>query len=331
MRSLMKYTLAISLFFTIFCFCSVSAETSGAYTYTVANGEASITGYSDYKSSDIIIPATLGGYPVTAIGDSAFKNKSNLISVVVPEQVKSLARYSFYENEQLESITLPDGLTTIGGSSFGHCHHLKNINLPAGLICINGGTFSYCTNLKNIVLPDSIQSIGTTAFFGSGITDIAVPNNVTSIGNQAFSFCLSLENITLGEKVQTIGNAPFYGSEILSTITVSANNPYFSSLDGVLFNKDKTELVCFTAGNPITSYTVPESVMRIGKEAFYNCKNLQNVKLGNNILDISEYAFYECRNLTSVILGENITTIANGAFQYCAALSDITFGLKYNP
>ena len=176
------------------------------------------------------------------------------------------------------------------------CNELvTKIEIPAEIedipvVEIESSAFNGCANLTSIIIPDSVTSIGDFAFENcSGLTSITIPDSVTSIGDHAFYNCSSLTNIT-----------------------VSENNKYFSSLNGVLFNKDKTELVTYLTGNERTEYAIPDSVTSIGDRAFYKCSSLTSVIIPDSVTHIGYNAFKYCKNLTSIIIKNPNCEISNG-------------------
>ena len=144
----------------------------------------------------------------------------------------------------------------------------------------------------------TVTSIGVRAFMNcSGLTSVTIPNSVTFIGDKAFS-CSRLENIN-----------------------VDSENDNFSSLDGILYNKDVTNLICCPEAK--TSVTIPNSVTSIGEYAFCGCR-LTSVTIPNSVTSIGASAFYECRSLTSVTIPNSVTSIENSTFRNCSRLTSVT-------
>ena len=183
---------------------------------------------------------------------------------------------------------------------------VTKIEIPAEIedipvVEIESSAFNGCANLTSIIIPDSITSIGDFAFENcSGLTSITIPDSVTSIGDHAFYNCSSL-----------------------TSITVSENNKYFSSLNGVLFNKDKTELITYPIGNERTEYTIPDSVTSIGNFIFYNCSSLTSITIPDSVTSIGNFAFYNCSSLTSITIPDSVASIGNSAFYNCSSLTNI--------
>ncbi len=125
-----------------------------------------------------------------------------------------------------------------------------------------------------------------------------------------------------GLPIKDIQTDMFYYCPMLKSINVDENNEYFSSIDGVLFNKDKTNLLCRPRGKADEQYSVPEGVMEISSNAFYNCSSLKSVTMPDSVIQIGESAFSDCYNLTNIKLSNNITAIKSKTF-YCCGLTSL--------
>ena len=215
--------------------------------------------------------------------------------------VKSTRDWAFADCKSLTSISVPDSVNAIGNGAFSGCSSLASINIPNSVTTIRGSAFCNCLSLTSITIPESVTSIEIAAFSG----------------------CSSLTNITIPDLVDTIGDHAFYNCSSLTNITVSENNKYFSSLNGVLFNKDKTELITYPNGNERTEYTIPDSVTSIIEGAFAYCSNLITVKIPDSVTDITDKTFYVCSSLTSVTIPDSVTHIGYNAFKYCKNLTSI--------
>ena len=189
------------------------------WTYTVSNNQASLGGGSESSQAvstsmtgTIVIPLTLGGYPVTRIRD-----------------------YAFFYCSRLTSITIPDGVTSIGECAFANCSALTSVTIPNGVTSIGSGAFSNCSRLTSITIPDSVTSIGSVAFSNcSGLTSITIPDGVTSIGNSAFEWCYQLTTITIPDGVTSIGNRTFY--ECGGLMSVQIPNSVTNIGNGVFYD-----------------------------------------------------------------------------------------------
>jgi hypothetical protein len=164
------------------------------------------------------------------------------------------------------------------------------------------------------------------------LTQITIPNTVTNIECYAFDGCSSLTNIVIPRTVTSIGFNPIYNTtndsfgrcKNLKAITVDTNNPVYSSLDGVLFNKDRTKLIQFPAGRA-GSYTVPNGVTCIGNRAFDGCDRLTGVKIPKTVTSIGDNAFMGCPQLRNIKIPSSVTSIGTCIFLYDRNLDHFVF------
>ena len=154
------------------------------FTYSIRKGKATITKYNG-ECGGVVIPDTLGGYPVGEIGNRAFSGCSGLISVTIPDGVTSIGDSAFRGCGSLTSVTLPGSVTSIGAYAFSNCTSLQSIAIPGSVTAIGGNAFKGCSSLQSVIIPDSVTSIGNYAFYGCG-------NNLifyVQKGSYAEAFC----------------------------------------------------------------------------------------------------------------------------------------------
>ena len=196
----------------------------------------------------------------------------------------------------------------------------------------NNGTITitgYTGTPTTLTIPSTtngypVTRIGSSAFYNcTSLTSITIPNGVTSIGDSAFSYCTSLTNITIGSGVTSIGSNTFYYCCSLTAISVDTNNLVYSTVDGVLFNKNQTTLVEYPGGIDKTSYTIPSSVTNIGDSAFSYCTSLTNITIPNSVISIGDRAFFYCTSLTNITIPNRLTNIGESAFSGCHSLTGI--------
>lgn len=160
--------------------------------------------------------------------------------------------------------------------------------------------------------------------------DVLIPSildgyTVTGIGVSAFYDCYKITSITIPDSITTIGESAFDGCTGLTSITVSSGNTNYSSIDGVLFNKDATVLVQYPIGNTATSYVIPDSVTKIGMGAFYGCTSLTEINISSNVESIGDIAFSNT-GITSINIPDNVTNMGNYTFNSCNSLASISIG-----
>jgi len=227
-----------------------------------------------------------------------------------PSDAISLYTYKDY----ILTAVIENGITSIGNDMFKGCNSLTSVKIANSVKSIGWEAFANCTKLSNVEFVE-----------GSVTTEITF---------RTFAYCSNLTKIELPKNVKITGARPFEGCYNLTDIIVSSNNPYHSSVDGVLFNKNKTELLCFPSGAG-TSYTIPSGVDVIGSYAFSFNKILKNVVLPTNIEEIEQDAFAYCWVLESITVPSTVTEIGAYAFDFCSELKtatiygkDVTFGYK---
>lgn len=285
---------------------------------------------------DVVIPSTIGGVAVTAIGVSAFARNSALTSVILPTGLISVGHDSFSRCTGLLAVTIPASVTSIASAAFGSCPKLAGITVLPGnqafssqdgfLLTADGKTLVKCPagTTGDLAVPSYVTTIADHAFVGcASLSAITIPSSVTSIGNWAFEGCARLVTITIPSSVTGIGWRAFIGCEKLTDITVTNGSESYSSQAGFLLSADKKTLVACPAGKAGAA-VVPAGVTSIGDSSFFGCKALTSITLSDSVTRIEGWAFYDCTGLTVLTIPSDVTVIGGFAFGVCTGLSTLT-------
>jgi hypothetical protein len=310
------------------------------FTFTTNNGSITITGYTGSGGS-VVIPATINGIPVTSIGGiglrGAFANCPTLTSVTLPTNLVSIGIHAFFSCPNLTNVLIADGITNIGAYAFTLCTSLTTItvdtNNPA-FSSVAGVLFNRNQTtlvqypgglLGSYMIPSTVTSIGDEAFQNTFLTNIIIPDSVTNIGNNAFGADTNLVTVTLPKSIVGIGTGDFLYCTSLKAIIVDTNDPAYSSLGGVMFDKGQTMLIQYPeAGSG--SYIIPGSVTNIGYLAFAECSGLSGVTIPNSVTTFEFGAFTGCTSLTNIVIPNQVTSLGDNTFSDCTSLTNITLG-----
>ena len=268
---------------------------------------------------------------VTSIGDCAFGGCISLTSVSIPDGVISIGFAAFESCSLLTGVTIPNSVTGIGDYAFGYCSSLISVTIPGSVTSIGEAAFAggstsvnvsrenknYCSvdgglydkqkttifhpgKIQNgaFRVPDGVNRIGDSAFFDcTSLTSVIIPKSVTSIGSLAFLGCIRLTNVTIPDGVTSIGDAAFAGSS--TSVNVSRENKNYCSVDGGLYNKQKTTIL-HPGKIQNGTFRVPDGVTSIGDYAFDGYRSLTNVTIPDSVTNICYGAFLDCIKLTDV-------------------------------
>ena len=295
---------------------SVSALVEGMYTFLLNDDEASvtITDVNENIAGQVVIPSTLRGYPVTAIGEGAFWSCDNITAVEVPVGVVDIGKSAFIYCDNLISVFLPKGLLVVGEDAFMACGELQNINIPNTVKTIGECAFFDCYDLKSIVIPNSVTSVGSMAFAGcSSLTEITIPGNIETVSSGLFCYCAHLKSVVVEKGITSIASTAFSECSRLTDITIP------NSVTSI-------EQYAFSECTSLIKITVPGSVKSIGFRAFSGCKSLTNITLEMGIASIASHTFMDCTSLKEVAIPTTVTVIENDLFKNCQSLTDISFG-----
>jgi len=270
---------------------------------------------------------------VTTIGYAAFYDLAQLKSVIIPESITKIDSFAFYRCSALTEISIPKNVNDIGLYSLGYCENLQNIYVSPenmhfagvdGVLCNNNGTrlITYPVGRTDVVIPESIQTIGSRAFFACNkITSITIPKYITKLEHGPIDSCKNLEEVII------VGDADFDYSIFDSCDKVASikavDSTKYTSIDGILYNKDVTTLIrCPTV---IDSIIIPNTVKTVGEGAFYECEKLKEVIIPEGVTNIGDYAFDLCYGLRNITIPKDVQSIGNWAFYGCSKMEHVYY------
>mgnify|MGYP004656269215 CR=1 FL=1 len=281
------------------------------------------------------------------IGYAAFI-KSSIESIIIPASVTKLGSLVFSKCNSLTSVVFEDGITIkeIPYSAFSSSSAIESIEIPESVEIIESIAFAYCTKLKNVSISDKITQVGNDAFKSTallksmsysngvkyldgwavdlkyGVENIVIKEGTKGLADGFFNFDSVIKTISLPASLQYVGEQSFLSSENIVSVTVADNNNYYSSLDGILYNKEKTELIYYPKGKTDESFTAPSTVKVIYDCAFYQ-SSVKNVVLPEGLEKIGNSAFWSNKALESINFPSTLLDVGDTAFEYCSVLDGI--------
>ena len=234
------------------------------------------------------------------IKNGMFKNTSSLQTVKLGNRITEIESEAFFMCSSLESVTLGDNITSIGSRAFAYCSNLLTIKLPKNLKVIGSGVFMSCTKLTGFEIPEALEKIESGAFLG----------------------CSSLNSITIPAGLSEFDPNVFVGCSIYN-VYVNSENPYYSSIDSVLYSKDQKTLIHYPSARSDAEYTVPSGTEVIGSYAFSAATKIKSVILPATVEVIEDMAFFSCAGLEGIELA-SVKEIGLGAFTLCVSLKSVT-------
>lgn len=258
------------------------------------------------------IPSEIDGRIVTEIKGSAFRDRTRLIKVIIPDTIKTIGDYAFHQCIRLETVEIPDSVEYIGWNILESTPWLEsqpegcviagdniliaytgsetNVVIPYGVKIIAGCAFEGCTSMMSVEIPETVREIGGLAFSGcTQLTECNIPYGTETIGSYAFHWCAALQKVDIADSVTTIGNHAFAGCSSLISIKL------------------------------------PMGLQRIETAAFYECSSLTTINIPGSVSEISSQAFYRCVSLSEVTLNSTVTSVGTDAFSGCSGMQRIVF------
>lgn len=296
--------------------------------------------YGTYYSGDVVIPSQVSKYgntyTVKRIGENAFLDSERLHSVTIPETVDSIHYGAFVwctgltnievngNNPYFQSIDgvvfnkaitkllhfpnakggdyiIPDGVKSISTYAFTTNKVLRSVLMPSTLTHIENHAFGICDNLYDVQLSSSLEYIGDDAFSSCPLDNISLPEGLKYIGNAPFSFT-NLKEIYIPKSVEYIGETSAIGyNPSLEKIDVAPDNKYYTSIDGILYDKALTRVLVCPSNIDYRIVTLPSSITKINTCAFHTVIPLTKIVIPSGVSQIGDGAFYYCSNLSQVV------------------------------
>ena len=275
----------VMLFAALTVFCA-SAETEGIFTYTVSGGEATVTKVDYNGVKDIMIPETLGGYPVTTLGSNCFQDDDNTFG------------------DEVDTVFIAKTITSI--SDAFHYSDIKQIIVDEDNPNFASDSFGVLFNKDMTVL------IRAACAFCPG--SYTIPGTVITVASKAFHTCLLLEEVTIPGTVEVVDDQAFFQCISLKKLTVEEGKTIFGG-------SGNTFAWCYS----LKEISIPSTLGVIAGSAFTECNALETIVIPEGITEIKLYAFESCPALKRVYLPSTIQTIGKGAFGNCTALTDICY------
>lgn len=287
--------------------------------------------------SEIELPNSL-----VYIGDSAFSMCNSLKSINIPKKVKIINANTFSDSG-LEKINFSEGLKIIKQSAFSYCRALRTLELPDTLETLEKDAFLNCTLLTEVKFPNSLISIPERCFENcNSLKEINFSDSILSIEANSFSYCSLLKNVYIPKNLINIDSKAFSNCNNLVSISVDSENKVYDSrnnCNALIETKTNTLLIttknttleegieiigaCAYKDSDISNIFMPDTVKKIGDNAFQNCQLLKKIQLSKNIEYIGEFAFENCISLKDIVIPKKVNLIKESTFSGCYRLINI--------
>lgn len=310
----------------------------GDWAYTIsANPQDGVT-ITRYTGGDtnVVIPGTLGGYPVRTVESDAFPR--TVTSIFFPKEVTEIRHLGFSSMKTLERFIVEEGNENYFSRDgvlyqssqegkklfcFPQAKQMAEVTIPEDVMGIGSYAFYKCAGIENVVIGDHVTAIEQRAFSDSSVKNLTLGSGLKSFRADAFQGCSQLETVSISGGMvlqEEWEENPFYACVGLREISISGDGGQYTLRDGVLFGNDGKRLLVYPSMKTGDSYEVPDIVEEIGDGAFYRSRYLKQVKLPVNLKEIGAYAFKGAELLQSVTGAEQLKIIGESAFYSCKKL-----------
>lgn len=263
---------------------------------------------------------------VISIGSMAFSNCTALYEMILSENLEKIGDGAFLNCTAIQRMILPERLRRIGMMAFSGCQSMSEVIIPASVQSLPDSVFLNCIAMQRVVLSEGLISISTSTFKNcTALQEIQFPNTLQTIRSNAFENCSSLQRIHIPASMLDLSANAFSGCISLSEVTVAAESPYYTMVDGVLMTADQKTLVFYPPSMSQVHYTVPETVETIESYAFQDSIQLQFLTIPATVKTVEPYACYDADSIKEVVLN-GAPVIQKYAFQSCDQLETVTFG-----
>lgn len=268
--------------------------------------------YWIYRPSDKVLTIRGTGpmYDFRGQGAAPWKKALDIQHIVIDEGVTSIGDYAFWDNPELLTVSIPEGITYIGKEAFGRCTGLTEVIMPDSVTRLGEKVFDGCTALENVKLSAGLEGLPNYAFYGCfRLKEIELPEGMVYLASYVFQNC-PLTSINFPESLIQIVNATFSGCS-LTELNLPAN--LYSLGSGTFY------------GNKFTQIDLPDGIRVLDESVFRACSELVHVDLPRRVEIIDENAFAQCAKLKNMVFPDNLKRLGNNAFQGCVELEYVCF------
>ena len=301
----------------------------------VGSSQILVSAINPATEGRVVVPSTLGGYPVVGIDPYAFSGCEKLTSVTIPNGVTNIGTYAWLQCHALEHVSLPktvqnfgtavfkscvslkecvlpDAATTVGRDLFWRCTSITNIHFPANVTFIGWMTCYQCASLRSVDLPPNIVEIDGSAFNGcSNLVIDRLPDSLEVIGPSCFAKCEKMPCLTLPKSLRHIENGAFGGCPLFTELKIDPVNPNFAVEGGILYNRDKTQIEYVLENIVISS--LPDTLTEIPASAFAR-RTIDLDKIPDSVRTIGASAFVNCVGTKRMSLPRGLESVGKQAF-----------------